>query len=452
MEFSLETRKKDLGTLAGRYFDVLIIGGGIAGAGVASILAANGLDVILVDRADFASGTSSNSSKLIHGGIRYLGQGHVMVTMDLLRERNYLMKNTDFVKGIDFDILIDDRSWKRYTIAAGLLLYNLLGRNYSIPRFHKGKYSYPGFKGHYTYMDAVTDDAQLVIYNVITAKMLGAMTLNYVAAEKIIKENGMNRVTLRDTMFGGEYSVKCKVIVNSTGPWVGETYAKYSGKDMTGFKLSKGSHLIMKKDHFPFGNAVAFKSHIDGRQMFVIPRDETVIIGTTDDFVTSPDSLKVTDEEKDYIYESGKRLFPALDRSDIIGTYVGIRPLYGQGNDPGRVTRDFHIDVTGKMVSVMGVKITNYRTASRKVAATVGKVLGRKMRTSDLPQILYRRREEGDRIDLAINEECALTAEDILKRRLGYFYFKADQGEGIRDEITKRIKAKVDNLNKTNVI
>ncbi len=439
MEFSYQTRKKDLQTLNGRYFDVAIIGGGIAGSGVASVLSANGLSVLLIEKSDFASGTSSNSSKLIHGGIRYLGQGHVLLTRELLRERNYLMKNTDIVKGTDFDILIDEKSWKRSTISIGLFLYNLMGHDYHLPKFRKGKYSYSGFRGYFTYMDAVTDDALLVIYNVITARMLGAVAINYLQAKSIAEENGLLKLDMADTLESGNYSAKAKVIVNATGPWIGELFSKYVGKKMENFKLSKGVHLILKAEKFPYKNAIAFKSDIDGRQMFIIPRGETVIAGTTDDFVTSPDEWDVKEGEKQYILESVRRVFNNISEEDIVGSYSGIRPLYGRGDDPGRVTRDFHIEVSGKMVSVMGVKITNYRNASRKVAREVGHLLGKTVSTNELPQILYRR-ENGNEIEIALKNECALTVEDVIRRRLGYFYFTADQGKSKIGEIENAIK------------
>lgn len=447
MEFSYRTRKKDLETLNGRYFDVVIIGGGIAGAGTASVLSANGISVLLIDKGDFSSGTSSNSSKLIHGGIRYLGQGHVLLTRELLAERNYLMKNTDIVKETDFDILIDENSWRRSTISLGLLLYNIMGHDYHLPVFKKGKYDYEGFRGYFTYMDAVTDDALLVIYNVVTARMLGAVTLNYVEATDIKEDNGMIRVIMKDNINGGGYSAVAKVIVNATGPWINDIFKRYGLDTLKNFKLSKGVHLIFKADKFPYRNAVAFKSAVDGRQMFIIPRGETVIAGTTDDFVTGPDEWDVKEHEKKYILESVRRVFTKIGEEDVIGSYTGIRPLYGKGDDPGRVTRDFHIEITGKMVSVMGVKITNYRNASRKVANKVGKLLGKNISTNNLPQILYRRHVSKDEIEIAVNEECALTPDDVIRRRLGYFYFKVDQGKSQIGKIEEAIN-KVKGVNK----
>jgi glycerol-3-phosphate dehydrogenase len=438
MEFSYFTRKKDLERLDGRHFDVIIVGSGIAGAGIASLLSSNKLKVLLIDKGDFGCGTSSNSSKLIHGGLRYLAQGHILLTRELLRERNYLVKNLDIVKVLNFDILIDDDSWGKFSIYFGLFLYNFLGGKFAIPHFQKGKYSYPGYSGYFTYEDAATDDALLVIYNVVTSVMRGATAINYLEAKRFEDKNGEIETILMDRYGTGEYKVRSKLVVNAAGPWVNDIYEIYSSRKIDNLKLTRGAHIIIRKGKVEAQSAIAFRSYIDGRQMFIIPRGEVVIAGTTDDFTGRPDDLYVKDKEREYILNSVRKIFPSITKEDVIGEYVGIRPLYGKGSDPGRVTRDFYADVTGKMITVMGVKITNYRSASRKISKRIGKMLGRKLRTSSLPEIIYRR-EKGDEIASALRNECPLTPEDVIRRRLGYFYFKADQGKSREEEVNKRV-------------
>ena len=437
MEFSYFTRKHNLHDLNGKEFDAIVVGGGIAGAGIASILSSNHLNVLLIDKGDFGSGTSSNSSKLIHGGLRYLGQGHVILTRELLRERNYLVRNVDIVKRMNFDILIDDVSWSRYTIFFGLFLYNLLGGSLKFPKFSAGKYEYEGFNGYFTYMDAVTDDALLVIYNVISAVMNGATALNYVSAEEFLDKGEGVEVILKDVFTGSSYSVRGRIVINATGSWINEIYEKYTGKRIEGLKLSRGVHLILRNMK-NIENAIAFKSHIDGRQMFIIPRGEVLIAGTTDDFTDKPWDDHVDEREREYIFSSISRILRDASWDDVVGEYVGVRPLYGSGSDPGRVTRDFHVDITDRMVSVMGVKITNYRNASRKVSNKIGKLLGKKVIVSGLPVVLYRR-APGDPIDAAIRNECALTVEDVIKRRIGAYYFTLDRGKSLEDVVRKRI-------------
>ncbi len=438
MEFSYFTRKKDLKEIEGREFDVLVVGCGIAGAGIASILSTNQLKVLLIDKADFASGTSSNSSKLIHGGLRYLGQGHVLLTWELLRERNYLLNHLDFVRRLRFDILVDESSWSKGSLYLGLFLYNLLGGTPTLPRFRRDGYSYPGYKGRFTYEDASTDDALLVIHNVVSSVMQGATAINYLEAVEFQETPDGIRTTLIDRFEDGKYSVRSKVVVNASGPWVNEIYGLYASNRIDNLRLSKGSHLIVRKEKFHSENAVAFRSHLDRRQMFIIPKGEVVIVGTTDRFIESPESWEIDEDESEYILESLKRLVPSISREDVIGSYSGIRPLYGKGDDPGRVTRDFHVDVSGRMLTIMGVKITNYRSASRKISRRVGKMLGIKLNVRGLPKIIYRRGGE-DLLTAAINNECALTADDVLRRRLGVYYSTIDQGRSMRKEIEERL-------------
>ena len=438
MEFSYFTRKRDLEKLNGSFFDVVIVGGGIAGAGIASLLSSNKVKVLLVDKGDFASGTSSNSSKLIHGGLRYLAQGHLLLTRELLKERNYLVRNVDIVQPMKFDILIDVDSWGKKTLYMGLLLYNILGGKFRLPNFIKGKYSYDGYSGHFTYEDAATDDALLVVYNVATFVKLGGTAINYLEATRIKDTEKGVEITLKDKFDMGEYSVSGKIVLNATGPWVNEIYGSYTSERINNLQLTRGAHIIVRKDKLSLDNAVVFRSHLDGRQMFVIPRGEVVLIGTTDDFTERPDSLTVKNEEREYILNSAWKIFPSLTSEDVVGEYVGIRPLYGKGSDPGRVTRDFYVDVTGRMVTVMGVKITNYRNAARKIARRLGRILNVDLKVDGLPLILYKR--EGDEIDSALRNECALTVDDVLKRRVGHFYFKTDQGRSTVEGIKKRIE------------
>ncbi len=440
MEFSYFTRLRDLEKLDGKEFDVLIVGGGIVGAGIASILSSNGVSVLLVEKGDFASGTSSNSSKLIHGGLRYLAQGHVLLTRELLKERNYLLNHLDFVKRVRFDILVDDGSWSKSSLYVGLFLYNLLGGKLSFPRFRTDGYSYRGYVGRFTYEDAATDDALLVVHNIVSAVMKGATAINYLEATSFRDKDDGVETFLKEGFGNGTFKVRSRIVVNAAGPWVNIAYGNYTSSLIGNLRLSKGSHLIFRKDKFEREDAIAFRSHLDGRQMFVIPKGEVVIVGTTDEFIDSPGDSGMSDEERDYILNSVRKIYPSLGEEDLVGSYSGIRPLYGGGDNPGRVTRDFHVDITRKMISIMGVKITNYRAASRKISKQIGKMLDRKLDVSDLPKILYSR-EGKDPIESAFTNECAITVEDVLKRRLGYYYTRADQGKEYVEEIERRLKA-----------
>lgn len=435
MEFSYLTRQAELKRLDGSSFDVVIVGGGIVGAGIANLLSENKLRILLVDKSDFASGTSSNSSKLIHGGLRYLSQGHLMLTRQLLKERNYLLKNVDIVRRLSFDILVDDTSWKKSSLYFGLLIYNILGGSLALPHFRKDGYSYQGYRGRFTYEDATTNDALLVVYNVVSAVMRGAVAINYMEVTDIRDSDDRVVITLANRFGDGEYRVKSRLVVNSAGPWINAIYGKYRSQRIENLRLSKGSHLILRREKLATEKAIAFRSHIDRRQMFIIPRGEVVIVGTTDMFIDSPESSGISDEERKYIIESVRKVFPSIEENDVVGSYSGVRPLFGSGNDPGKVTRDFHIDMTGKMVSIMGVKITDYRRATRKISRRIGAILGVKLDLKDSPKVIYRR-ETDDPIRAAISSECALTVDDVLRRRLGSYYEMADQGNSRKSDIS----------------
>ncbi len=433
-EFSFKTRTSDIEKIKGNPCDVLIIGGGITGAGAANILAANGLKVVLAEKGDFASGTSSGSSKLIHGGLRYLAQGEIMEVRSLLKERNYLTANTGIVKPMDFHILVDQYSWRKGTLRFGLYLYNLLSGKFSIPRFRENHGLYPeSVRGYFVYSDSYTDDSLLVISNIVTAKMHGAVCLNYVEAVDFNAKDSGSEVTLLDHTTGEKFSVEPDVIINAAGPWAGEISSKLDLKLEHGLKLSKGIHLVVPAEKIPVKNAVAFRTYIDKRQMFIIPRGEVVHIGTTDTFTNEPDDFNITDEDVDYIVKSVSHLFPALRKEDVITSFCGIRPLFGEGNDPGSVTRDFEVRMRGNVLSILGGKITNYRTASQDTALKVSEMLGMKLKVKGLPVIEYRRPDLSlpERIEYEIYHECPVYTEDIMRRREAARIYTLDMGKSI---------------------
>lgn len=440
-EFSFRTREKDIDGLDGKDFDVLVVGGGITGAGVANLLAQNGVKTLLVDRDDFASGTSSGSSKLIHGGLRYLANGEFGEVKELLKERDYLVDNTDIVKPLKFHIILDKYSWKKYTLRFGLFIYNLLDGKFKIPRFvaNDGRYP-PGVRGYFEYMDAYTDDSRLVVYNVVSAKRHGATCLNYVEAASIDISGEECNALLKDTMSGREMKVKARVIVNAAGPWAKDVMRCMDLKLDAPFRLSKGIHLVLPASVIPVKEAIAFRSHLDRRQMFVIPRGEVVHVGTTDTFVNSPDDFSITDHDTDYIIKSVAGLFPGVSSSDIITAYSGLRPLFGQGNDPGKVSRDFEVRVERCSVNLLGGKITNYRAAARKAADKIGHILNVELKTRGLPVIDYQRPAEGNEIEHVINNECPVTFEDIMRRRAAYRIYELDRGKSRESMVKEEMK------------
>lgn len=441
MEFSYRTRAADIALMNGKSCDVLIIGGGITGAGAANILAANGLNVVLAEKGDFASGTSSGSSKLIHGGLRYLAQGEITEVRSLLKERDYLTENTSIVKPLDFHILVDQYSWKKSTLRFGLFLYNLLSGKFSIPRYTENHGVYPeSVLGYFQYHDSYTDDSLLVVSNIVTARMKGAICLNYVEARDFSMEGERNVVTLLDHATGEEFTVEPSVIINAAGPWAGVISGKLGLGLEKGLKLSKGIHLVVPAEKLPVKNAIAFRSHIDKRQMFVIPRGEVVHIGTTDTFTNSPDDFTVNTEDVDYVVRSVAQLFPSITKNDVITAFSGIRPLFGDGDEPGSVTRDFEIRLKGSVMSILGGKITNYRASSRDAARMVSDILRKPLKTRGLPIIEYRRADLGlkERIEHEIFHECPVYLEDIMRRREAARIYTVDMGKSIEPVVREQ--------------
>lgn len=401
-------------------FDVAIIGGGIMGAGMANLLAQNGISTVLLEKNDFSSGTSSGSTKLIHGGIRYLENFQYFEVLDLIRERDYLTKNTEIVKKTEFEILLDNYSWKKSTIRIAIFLYNLFSKKISIPKFHKNESKYPqDVKGYFTYPDSYTDDSKLVIYNILNAVNNGAICLNYCEVKKIEKDGDIFTITYHDNIGNKDFKINSQYLINCAGPWAAKIADMYEEGTKYNLKLSKGIHIVVPSELIGIKNSVVFRSHIDRRQMFAVNRGEVTIIGTTDHFVDDPDNFNIDENDIDYIIKSAQRLFNRIEKNNIIFTYAGIRPLYGRSNNPGKISRGIHIEHHARVINVFGGKLTNYRSAVRKV----GKILNRMSRmginTAGLPKIDYVRPKIGYPHIFYYERdfECAIYPDDIILRR-----------------------------------
>ena len=416
-EFSFRTRRKDIGELDGKHFQVAVIGGGITGAGIVNILAENGIKTVLFERSDFAAGTSSGSSKLIHGGLRYLQQGKLRLTRELLKEREYLIKNTDIVSKLDFRVIIDDYSWGKGELTLGIFLYNILAGHFRVQRMIRDDLGLPGVKGYFPYYDGVTEDTEMVMYNIAYAQQKGASCFNYTEVEAISRTDKGISIQYHDKVDNRVGTVSADLVVNCGGPWAKEIRELYDRNNPGKLSLSKGIHIVVDRTDLNLNYALVFRSHIDGRQLFIIPREKITLIGTTDKFVKSPDDFSIPDEDVDYLVESAKRLFPKLDRSMVVYAFAGIRPLFGSGDDPGKISRDFHIERDSSMIDIYGGKLTSYRAISRKVAKLVASELKINIRTRGLPVLDYSRPRGEDRINYEAKYECPVYPDDIKLRR-----------------------------------
>lgn len=440
-EFSYLTRTEDLNKASTSDFDALVIGGGIIGSGVANALSQSGISVILVDKGDYGSGTSSKSSKLIHGGLRYLAQGRIKLTRNLLKERNYLLEHSDVVRKERFDILVGKGQFRRFSIRGGLILYGLLGGG-KPSRFIKNQGEYPGdVEGYFSHTDCVTDDAYLTVMNIVSAHENGAICLNYVSFQNMERLTGGVRAHLVDVITGAKLYVNAKVIINCAGAWIrGLLPGNAINPETT--RLSKGIHLIYPRSAFPKGHSVAFRSPIDGRQMFVIPREKVTIVGTTDTFTNTPDDLDVSDEERSYVIRSCSFVSDSFDKVLPIAEYAGIRTLYGAGSSPGKLSRDFKVIADDISVTVVGGKVTDYRRVAFRVAKLVSSRIHVGRVSPEVPRLDYPGLPWHNDIESAINHECAITLNDILQRRLGTYYFDPERIEEVSNQIHEFLEEK----------
>jgi glycerol-3-phosphate dehydrogenase len=361
-----------------RPFDFVVIGGGATGTGIAVDAASRGLDVLLVEARDFAKGTSSRSSKLVHGGVRYLAQGHIGLVREALRERARLYRNAPHLVRI-LSIVVPTISWvESCKYAIGLKLYDLLSESQS---FGASEYmnaatltqqipqlAQAGIAGGIRYFDGQFDDTRTVVTLVRTAVDHGAIALNYLPAVAFIKDAGarITGVRVRDEETGEQIDVAARVVVNATGPFADDVL-KLDRADATSvITPSQGAHIVVDKSFLPGDDGVLIPKTPDGRIMFALPWHGKVVIGTTD---TSMQNVPVDPtplpKEIDMILEvAGRYLAKSPQREDLRAVFAGIRPLKraATGTATSKVSREHSIQVeTSGLVSIAGGKWTTYR-------------------------------------------------------------------------------------------
>jgi glycerol-3-phosphate dehydrogenase len=405
--FSAKTRAHALKRFQEETFDLLVVGGGITGAAVARDAALRGLKVALVEKRDFAFGTSSRSSKLIHGGLRYLEKMEFSLVFEALRERALLLKTLPtLVRPLKFyfPVYTGFRPGKTL-LGMGMWLYDLLAL-FRAPGFHKSLSKKmmlqeipglraEGLKGGYSYFDASMWDDVLAVEILRSAQLEGAAVANYIeAVEPIWKESGKGarRIAgykVRDRepeALGGsqaaEISLKAKQVVLCLGPYTDLMGPKLNREWKARLAPSKGVHLVFDATRLPVPGAVVMSHPEDGRISFVIPRPDygagVVIVGTTDGPATpDPDKVDVAPEDTEYLLGLLNRYFPEakLTNSDILSAYVGVRPLVAPGGGAGsdseslqKVSREHHIEEgPGGVIWVAGGKYTTHRTMAAEI-------------------------------------------------------------------------------------
>lgn len=434
MNDALRRRGEQLTTLASHEFDVLVIGGGITGCGVARDAALRGLSVALVEQNDFASGTSSRSSRLIHGGVRYLEHGQLHLVFESSAERRRLLRLAPhLVRPLEFTWPVYAGSRiRRWKLGAGLMLYDALSLFRNVGRHHRlssravlehePALQREGLLGGARYYDAATNDSRLTLANAIGAAEAGALTMNHAAVTALIPENGrVAGATVRDCLTDTSCNVRARVVVNATGPW-SDVLRHLDGETGPAVRGSKGAHIAVPRERIGNHNALTLISPVDGRVLFVLPAEEHAIVGTTDTYTSaSPDDVRATREDIAYLLAAVNSFFPAasLTHDDVVSAWAGIRPLVpAAGETPGAVSREHAISTSTRgLVSITGGKLTTYRVMAADVMTIVLAALNRPSspdRTKSMPL------PGGDfnSLDALIVDAARVTNDSTLARHL----------------------------------
>ncbi len=394
--FTNVKRNQIIGTLKEELFDLLIIGGGITGAGIALDAATRGLKTALLDMQDFSAGTSSRSTKLVHGGLRYLKQLDVKVVAEVGKERTIVYENGPHVTTPEWMLLPFHQggTFGSFTTSIGLLLYDFLaGVKKSERRSMLSKeqtlekeplIKQEGLKGGGYYVEYRTDDARLTIEVLKAAVANGTTALNYAKVDDLVTKNGrVIGVAVIDQITGEKYVIKAKKIINATGPWVDTLREKDGSKKGKMLILSKGVHIVMDKSRFPLKQAVYFDTP-DKRMIFAVPRNGKTYVGTTDTFYDgSKVNPKMTAADIDYLINAINYMFPAVNAKpeDIESSWAGIRPLiHEEGKNPSEISRKDEIwESQSGLITIAGGKLTGYR----KMAETIVDLVAGKLSTEE---------------------------------------------------------------------
>jgi glycerol-3-phosphate dehydrogenase len=488
-----QARLREIGR--GEQWDVLVIGGGATGLGTAVEAASRGYRTLLLERNDYAQGTSSRSTKLVHGGVRYLEQFNLTLVFDALRERGYMLRNAPhLVHKLNFVVPMYSYGGFAY-YGPGLKAYELLSGKLSFGKsdilsIKETKERLPtvrseGLKGGILYRDGQFDDARYALALMRTLEDLGGTALNYAAVTGLLKRDGrIEGVKVHESDSGEEFEVRARVVINATGAFTQELLQMDHGEEAPTLALSQGSHFVLPKSFLQSTDALMIPKTDDGRVLFAIPWHEEVLVGTTDEAVPkSSINPEAMPKEKEFLAEHiHKYLSRTIVKSDVLSMWSGLRPLVRKGNAAtAKLSRDHQVTISPSgLVSVMGGKWTTYRkmgedTINRAaeasgLAAVPSRTVTLKLHGwkseaapevsesdrvygSDLasvialgdadptlnellhPQLPYRKRE----VVWAAREEQALTTEDVLARRTRALFLNAEAAIAVADEVSRML-------------
>jgi glycerol-3-phosphate dehydrogenase len=404
--FSYVERKNILTGLENEQYDVIVIGGGITGTGIALDCTTRGLRTLLVEMQDFSAGTSSRSTKLVHGGLRYLKQFEVKMVSDVGKERAIVYENAPHITHPQWMLLpiYKKGTFGRYSTSIGLKVYDFLA---GVKREEKRKMlsrkevlrrepllAKKGLLGGGEYVEYQTDDARLTIEVAKRAFEYGADLLNYVKVDQFEYDaNGkVAGVHLLDELTDKRYTATGNIVVNAAGPWVEKVIDlddKVSGKSLL---LTKGVHIVLDRKKLPLNQPIYFDTP-DGRMVFAIPRNEKTYVGTTDTiYEGNLEHPTTTEEDKEYLLSCIHTMFPEskIEMENIESTWAGIRPLiHEEGKGPSEISRkdEIWISKTGLM-TIAGGKLTGYRKMAETVADLISAELGERRSTRSITKKL----------------------------------------------------------------
>jgi glycerol-3-phosphate dehydrogenase len=370
-------------------FDLIIIGGGITGAGILREAARLGLKAVLFEQGDFASGTSSRSSKLVHGGLRYLKNAQVKLTWESVHERDHLLKEGRGLVTLLPFVMANFRGDKTpgWVFGIGLTMYDIMALKWNHAAYDPDglrglvpQLSSPDLLSGFRYFDAQTDDARLVLRVVQEATKDGALALNYARVEGLLRtRNRVTGVAIRDLASDMRtIEVRARVVISATGAWADEMRSQVGGRAR--LRLLRGSHIFLPQSKLPLARAVTFLHPADNRPVYILPWEGVTLVGTTDvDHKTTPSTdLRISQAESEYLMASVTHAFPALGltQADVQSTLAGVRAVVNTGkSDPSKESREFVLWNESGLLTVSGGKLTTFRLMAQTALRAVRAVL-----------------------------------------------------------------------------
>ena len=455
-----------------KQWDIIIIGGGATGLGSALDAASRGYSTLLIEQYDFGKGTSSRSTKLVHGGVRYLAQGNIKLVLEALRERGYLLKNAPHVTSSLAFIIPAYSWWDKLFYGIGLQVYDIMSGKLSIGKTKllskkQTLAQLPGIneanlKGGILYYDGQFDDTRLATDLAITATQHQAVVLNYVKASSLLKTNGkLTGLIAEDTLTGKQYSLQAKAVINATGVFTDAVLQMDEPEEDHLVAPSQGIHLVVDKKFFPGNNALMIPKTDDGRVLFAVPWHNKVVLGTTDTPIEQISiEPKPLEEEIEFILHHANRyLEQDITRADVQSMFAGLRPLVKKRGTAKTsvLSRDHTILVSkSNLVTITGGKWTTYRKMAEDAidnAVFIAKLERKECITKHLP--IGKLQQDGEKfihaaqqltdadIKRYIETEMALTVEDVLARRTRILFTDARSAIQKAPEVARQMAAQL---------